>query len=674
MEQNRYEIFRRRAEQFVRWYDRGFVAEYLKTCCGQEAAQVLAGADELMEQTFRFTDRWDMEPCAVPYHFENMVWSQSPDGDPEWVYMLNRHDCLNKLMTAYDLTGNITYVQKLKWYLAHWMEHNPITPEGTETTRTIDTGIRCMNWGWLLLHLTGEGLIQQQEAERILAGIAEQTVSLRERYIPKYTLSNWGVLQTTAICQGYLLFEAYLPQDGLREWAFSELKRQLQLQVLEDGSQWEQSMMYHMEVLLCSMKLLSVWDYVAKTEQRECEDRQWLREIVERMSRYVLYAAGPDHCQIAQCDSDVTDVRDVLTKGAVLTGSQELRFGGYRQMDMESALLLGRQGIISYGKMKGEQPSKRHYHAIDTGNLYFRSSWKPDGNFTYLTCGPLGSGHGHADLTHLSLYYGGKPFLVDSGRYSYREDEPLRVKLKLAEAHNVCVIDGESMGMPRGSWGFERYATCFKTYYRNQPGVHFAEMAYHGALESGASCTVIRRVMAADAGIWLVVNDIICDGAHQTAEYYHLAPAVKAETGGDASGGWLLSRDGLQLRLTGSAPFEKENCVISETYNAQRESSCLVKRTAWTNRLTDWSSLAGCHVRIQDIPVYQAGSREPADSRVVTAREYVLSDGEAWIFLIWNQETFRGSKLYLCDQVPVYGKAVAIHRKAGERQVYRLKN
>ncbi len=47
------------------------------------------------------------------------------------------------------------------------------------------------------------------------------------------------------------------------------------------------------------------------------------------MSRYVMYAAGPDHCQIAQCDSDVTDVRDVLTKAAVLTGDGRCRFAGF---------------------------------------------------------------------------------------------------------------------------------------------------------------------------------------------------------------------------------------------------------------------------------------------------------------------------------------------------------
>lgn len=107
-------------------------------------------------------------------------------------------------------------------------------------------------------------------------------------------------------------------------------------------------------------------------------------------------------------------------------------------------------------------------HAEDSGNIYVRSSWSEDSHFTYLTCGSLGSSHGHADLTHISLYYEGKPFLVDSGRYSYMEEEPLRPALKSAQAHNVCVIDGESQGIPKGAWGYETYGECLKNYFREQ--------------------------------------------------------------------------------------------------------------------------------------------------------------------------------------------------------------
>ena len=62
----------------------------------------------------------------------------------------------------------------------------------------------------------------------------DQFASLRKRYIGKYTLSNWGVLQTASICSGYLWFREYLPSDGTEDWAWKELERQMGLQVLDD--------------------------------------------------------------------------------------------------------------------------------------------------------------------------------------------------------------------------------------------------------------------------------------------------------------------------------------------------------------------------------------------------------------------------------------------------------
>ena len=88
--------------------------------------------------------------------------------------------------------------------------------------------------------------------------------------------------------------------------------------------------------------------------------------------------------------------------------------------------------------------------------IFFRSSWEEDSHFTYLKCGPLGSGHGHADLTHISLYYRGRPVLADSGRYSYVEEEPLRPFLKSAQAHNVCVNPMEGPGVHGGMTALDR--------------------------------------------------------------------------------------------------------------------------------------------------------------------------------------------------------------------------
>ena len=680
MHDERYVHVRQRAEAYEAWYEKERVCAHIAGNCREEAEKILAQADRLMAHTFSFEDRWDMEPCSEPFTLKEMIWDRSPNGDPEWIFMLNRHEYMNKLLIAGWLTGDKAYVEKLKWFLFHWIQANPILPEGTVTTRTIDTGIRCMSWQYLLLHLLGEGLMEEREAAGILESMKEQFASLRKRYIGKYTLSNWGVLQTASICNGYLWFHEYLPSDGTEDWAWQELERQIGLQVLDDGAHWEQSMMYHMEVLLACMKLLASCRAWVRIENRTefWRDTDWLEKAVDRMSRYVLFASGPDHLQIAQCDSDVTDVRDVMVKAAVLTGDGRYRYAGYDTADLDSAWMFGSAGVTGYSAMAGRKPESLSLAAADAGHIFFRSSWEEDSHFTYMKCGPLGSGHGHADLTHISLHYRGCPILVDSGRYSYVEEEPLRPFLKSAQAHNVCVIDGESHGRPRGSWGYDSFGQSFKNYYRAQGPVHYGEMAYHGCLMSGAHYLVIRKVMAVDQGIWMIVNDIRCDGGHEVKEYYHLDSAVQGTpmgTGTDGAGEcWRLCSGGYDaMTVLGSRPFEAVPCVISKQYNQKEKSTCLVRKTGFTDRITDWTCLFGEGTEAEKTQVFQYGSSRPETEEQVTAMSFCLSPDESWDFLVWNQETWQGGKIHDCRGVPVYAKAAAIHTINGNTTLYRLR-
>lgn len=680
MHDERYVHVRQRAEAYEAWYEKERVCAHIAGNCREEAEKILAQADRLMAHTFSFEDRWDMEPCREPFTLKEMIWDRSPNGDPEWIFMLNRHEYMNKLLIAGWLTGDKAYVEKLKWFLFHWIQANPILPEGTVTTRTIDTGIRCMSWQYLLLHLLGEGLMEEREAAGILESMKEQFASLRKRYIGKYTLSNWGVLQTASICNGYLWFHEYLPSDGTEDWAWQELERQIGLQVLDDGAHWEQSMMYHMEVLFACMKLLASCRAWVRIENRTefWRDTDWLEKAVDRMSRYVLFASGPDHLQIAQCDSDATDVRDVMVKAAVLTGDGRYRYAGYDTADLDSAWMFGSAGVTGYSAMAGRKPESLSLAAADAGHIFFRSSWEEDSHFTYMKCGPLGSGHGHADLTHISLHYRGCPILVDSGRYSYVEKEPLRPFLKSAQAHNVCVIDGESHGRPRGSWGYDSFGQSFKNYYREQGPVHYGEMAYHGCLMSGAHYLVIRKVMAVDQGIWMIVNDIRCDGGHEVKEYYHLDSAVQGTpmgTGTDGAGEcWRLCSGGDDaMTVLGSRPFEAVPCVISKQYNQKEKSTCLVRKTGFTDRITDWTCLFGEGTEAEKTQVFQYGSSRPETEEQVTAMSFCLSPDESWDFLMWNQETWQGGKIHDCRGVPVYAKAAAIHTINGNTTLYRLR-
>lgn len=481
----------------------------------------------------------------------------------------------------------------------------------------------------------------------------------------------------------------------MEAWAWEELAKQLELQVLEDGSHWEQSAMYHVEVLnACSRLALHVEHareagmQVPAEAEAALRHGGWLMEAIRKMTRHVLYSAAPDHCQPAQCDSDVTDIRDVMVRSAViLEGERSADFcpgmcryvGGVRP-DMDSAWQLGISGIRRYEALEPAAPERRSLNCEDSGNIFVRSGWGEDAHYTWMKSGALGSGHGHADLTHVSLYYRGQPFLSDSGRYTYREEDPLRVALKAPQAHNVCVIDGESGGVPDGSWTYRSFGESLKNYYREEKDIHYAEMAFHGTLEDGTPYLIIRKLLILDVGIWVSVYDVCCQGEHQAKEYFHLAAQAKAagrdllRSPGAGQASWLLQSGGERLVLYAGKHMELGWGTISARYNEKTEAPVLTGTVDFADRLTDASIFAPEDILVRPAEVFQTGSSQPASREVVTAWDFLVSERESFTVLIWNRETCQGGKMYTCHGVPVYGKTVVLHENDGAYRRIRLKN
>lgn len=686
---------RQAARRFYAQYDPAATAAYVRANCRSEAEHLLHQAEDLMQNTFVFTDRWDMEPCAVPYTVPAGQWTHSPNGDPEWVFMLNRHDYLPKLWQAAVLTGEVRYRRKLIDSVMDWIASNPLTREGTPSTRTIDTGIRCMNWIQLLPFLLAEDALTDQEARTMIDSLSAQFANLRERYILKYTLSNWGVLQTTAFCAGYAWMGQLLP-SGLEAWAWQELQTQLRLQILEDGAHWEQSPMYHVEVLNACVRLLTQLYAAQKAGLSLCQEARfaldagtssperkagpgegadseagWLVRAVRVLSRHVLYTADPSLMQLPQCDSDVTDVRDVLARAAALLSDAGIyRWGAGETLDMDSVWQLGAAGIAAFEAQRPQTPVRCSWNCPQSGTVTLRSDWTARANFTALKNSPLGSSHGHADQTHLTLYCQGKPFLVDSGRYTYREDDPLRTQLKAPAAHNVCVIDGQSGGTPDGSWNYSDYAEIIPHYFAEQGNAHFAEMTFHGSLRDGTPYQITRRLFVLDEGVWLSVQDVICPGKHQVKEYFHLAQGVTVQP---CLEGMLLQNGDVQLKMYYEGQMECYQGVLSSCYNQKELAPLLVHQVEMQDRWTSCTLFAVPEYVVRPAAVYKLGEDTPQPAENVTALDLQAGQEKCWTLLVWNRENFRSGKVFRCHGQPVYGKAIALCDQDGRVKSIRLR-
>lgn len=623
------------------------------------AKEIIAHADELMHQTFTFNKTWDMERCLTPYTLPVIDWNDHQNDDPEWCFMLNRMDYLDHLLLASLLTGEIRYTDKAKEYILNWITAHP-TIVSEPSTRTLDTGIRVMNWMEALPYLSMLHVLNEDELTRITDSMLAQMQYLKENYLPKYKTSNWGSIQTCAIVSVLPFLRADFLSDPLYQWALDEMTLQFSIQVYPDGMHWEQSTMYHIEVLNYSMKAV----HYMGLHLQPCPSA--VKEQVYALAKALAGQLTPSGEIETFGDSDRVCARDVLSRAALLFDDPTFRFVGLDELDPESLYVLGVPAAQRYATLLASAPQSMHYDGEDSGMYTLRSSWDKDASFTMFTNGSLGSGHGHSDNLHLSACYQGDPVLIDCGRFTYREDHPLRVQLKGMAAHNGVMIDDKAYCVPSDSWGYADFGLPLKNYVRHAGNLHYFEgaMLGHDPLQ-----VWVRKVIVVDPAIWMIVDEVKCDGAHEAHSRLHFDPAVTVSPAGDCHR-VTTPHAALTLTCPGAVSYTSEPCSLR--YNEQQPHTVVHSKTAFTDSATLISTLCGDGITVQDAPVFQ-NLTEPTAPDFAQARKFILSPTESYTVAVYSKEIYHGKKVLSCEGMPYHAKCVVIHEKDGHKQLTILK-
>ncbi len=61
-----------------------------------------------------------------------------------------------------------------------------------------------------------------------------------------------------------------------------------------------------------------------------------------------------------------------------------------------------------------------------------------------------------------------KPVFIDPGRFTYREDDSMRIKLKSMPVHNSIVLDEKAFCVPKDSWGYSDFGWPLKNYFTHK--------------------------------------------------------------------------------------------------------------------------------------------------------------------------------------------------------------
>ncbi len=483
-------------------------AEYCRVRFQDEIEQTICLADQICDNSFIFNLRWDMEQTHIPVKFDDEInWEFQPYDDNEWIFALNRHRYWISLGQAYSLTQDPKYAKTFAYQINHWIE-NATSEQTTTTWRTIEVGLRCEYWLKALQHFVNCEFLTDVLLEKIYDSLIEhaQVLLLADRDFA--TISNWGILEN----HGLINVGVVLSIANYVDAAKQRLELQARIQIMADGTHWEQSPMYHNEVLHCLLDAISIAKKAGITFSDE------FMGLVYKASLVNLKWKKPNHNEFLQGDSDDFDLRDMLTLSAYIFNDGVLKFGGYNELDFQNVWELGKAGIDTYDRIVTANPDFVSAFLSDSGNYYLRSSWQENANTLHFSCGTLGGGHGHNEKLHFDLSAKGEDIIVDSGRFTY-VDTPQRLELKSASAHNAIVMDDIDFMNCTNSWGHDKLASPIMANYYTDNRYDFVEGGHLGYIDSAVF--INRKIIFIKPDIYVICDEIHSSQPHKFSSSVH---------------------------------------------------------------------------------------------------------------------------------------------------------
>lgn len=619
--------------------------------------QITQIAQELLNNTFSFNKRWDMERCMKKYQLTNFSFYNNPTADEEWLYMLNRFDWISYLTLATSLTDNATYANKAKEFIFTWIKQHPQL-EPDVTTRTLDTGIRIVNILNALPYLEAAHLLSDQDYETISQSLLSQIQYLKASYIPRYKTSNWGSIQTMAILIAIPWLVADYEHNYIFTWAKRELAFQLKVQILDDGFHWEQSFMYHVEVLNYLQYLLYFQRYFGFNLEYD------IAKPITKMTNALAFALTSKKELELFGDSDVVATRDVFNRTSLLLNNAKFKFLANKKLDYETMYIVGFGKNNSFQTLTAQPIAQKSFYGQDAGIITIRNSWKDDATRLFFTNGSLGSGHGHADNLHLSVDINGKACLIDSGRYSYQEQEPLRVQLKSMQAHNVIVLDNNPCSIPQGSWDYQKFAKPFKPYFKEHDNYHYLEASL---LTPNPLSIWTRKVLMLDEGSFIIFDELNANGHHNYKQYFHLPNYsninIKDNKVAILNNYLLLSNKASETCLT--------ETQVSPSYNSLAKAYLVTVKGEFSDSENLTTILSSNSIKIFTIPIMQGSKQLP---KHVAEGFEIKTKNTTYLFALLHSEIFTGSKILKIKDYYFHAQALLIKVTDKSAKYYYLKS
>ena len=476
-------------------------------------------------------------PEGVP-HTEWDLYAMRPGlADVKLPWELARCQHWPTLGQAYRLTRDSRYAVEIARQMADFDTANP-PGIGINWTCTMDVALRALNW------TLGLALVHDCEAlSPRFWNAACATLFDHGRFIMDNLENTYEVTSNhylSNLVGLYPLGKLFQPLAEGKRWesfCFESLHREIEVQTLADGADFESSVPYHRlvaELFLSSARL----GEATGTPFSAAYNRR-LGEMVD----YLAAVVRPDGLLPQLGDAD--DGR-----AHVLTDYGTWNPQDGRHLFAPAALHLGRPEWLALAGDGGAWEAAwwgfdvSSRPDVDEGPAYARlfpdagvAAIRDGDHMVLITNGVVGTkgfgNHKHNDQLSFEYHLEGQPIVVDPGSYVYTSDPDARNLFRGTGYHNTITVDDEEQNELNPEWLFRMFESA-------EPPEHLeldddAESVRYRGRHSGYARlrpgVVHERLFHFDraTGSLHLVDTILGEGSHHLRWHFHFAPGVEIE-------------------------------------------------------------------------------------------------------------------------------------------------
>jgi hypothetical protein len=551
---------------------------------------------------------WQCDPLSgrtwpIEYHADMTLWHNN-GSDIRVLWELNRLAHLITLGRAYALTKEEEFAGEFFNQVESWHEQNPLG-RGANWSCAMEVALRSMNLLAAFSLFRSSPSLNEKRLALLLKIFDQHGAHIKRNLEFSYISTSNHYLSDVA---GLLWLGTVLPELAAakewREWAGTEMLREMDKQVLPQGAYYEGSTGYHRFVL----ELFLYTFILCHANEIPIADKYW-REL-HSMLLYLQGILRPDGDAPLIGDSDggqvlplvphcANDHAYLLALGAAFFQDSQFK-PSHLKTPPELYWILGKEVAQTYEQL-ATAPAQVSSHAFtDVGTYVLRHD---DLYLLFNANGPHKNrpvSHRHNDALSIEVSARGRAFIVDPGTYVYTADSHGRHLFRSTAYHSTVQLDHVEQNTIREDAPFAIGTEArIKVLDWQVTPEQDRIVAEHSGYERLAEPVRHRRSVTLNKldRWWLIEDELYGEGTHEVAVRFHFAPGLEV---GRFDEHFVIARDkATGARLLVCSPYLDQPTELEAQFTSTHYGAKLPSVSAcWTT-----TKKLPCKLRWAIVPV-----------------------------------------------------------------------